>query len=66
MGMAGKFRLRRKAGNGQTVTAGEAYETLASARVGCAAMVRGQPHKRDRPRTTLNTQQRLTPSAAMT
>jgi len=30
---AGKFRFRLKAGNGETVAVGEAYETMAGAKV---------------------------------
>ena len=37
---AGKFRFRLKAGNGEIVAVGEAYDTLASAKVGCAAVQR--------------------------
>lgn len=37
---AGKFRFRLKAGNGEIVAAGEAYETKASAIKGCEAVQR--------------------------
>ncbi|GAA3583814.1 YegP family protein [Amycolatopsis ultiminotia] len=37
---AGKFRFRLKAGNGEIVASGEAYETKASARAGCEAVQR--------------------------
>ncbi len=37
---AGKFRFRLKAGNGQVVAVGEAYETKASAIKGCDAVQR--------------------------
>ena len=37
---AGKFRFRLKAGNGETVAVGEAYETKAGAKEGCAAVQR--------------------------
>ena len=37
---AGKFRFRLKAGNGETVAVGEAYDTLAAAKDGCAAVQR--------------------------
>jgi len=37
---AGKFRFRLKAGNGQIVAAGEAYESKASAIKGCEAVQR--------------------------
>ncbi len=37
---AGKFRFRLKAGNGEIVAVGEAYETLAAAKEGCAAVQR--------------------------
>jgi len=37
---AGKFRFRLKAGNGQVVASGEAYETKSSAIKGCEAVQR--------------------------
>ena len=37
---AGKFRFRLKAGNGEIVATGEAYETKASAIRGCEAVQR--------------------------
>ena len=37
---AGKFRFRLKAGNGEIVAVGEAYDTQASAKEGCAAVQR--------------------------
>ena len=37
---AGKFRFRLKAGTGEIVAVGEAYETLAAAKEGCAAVQR--------------------------
>lgn len=37
---AGKFRFRLKAGNGEIVASGEAYETKAAARKGCEAVQR--------------------------
>ena len=37
---AGKFRFRLKAGNGAIVAVGEAYDTLAAAKEGCAAVQR--------------------------
>jgi uncharacterized protein len=37
---AGKFRFRLKAGNGEIVAVGEAYDTMASAKEGCAAVQR--------------------------
>lgn len=37
---AGKFRFRLKAGNGEIVASGEAYETKAAAKEGCAAVQR--------------------------
>ena len=37
---SGKFRFRLKAGNGQVVASGEAYETKASALKGCEAVQR--------------------------
>ena len=37
---AGKYRFRLKAGNGQIVASGEAYETKASALKGCEAVQR--------------------------
>ncbi len=36
----GKFRFRLKAGNGEVVAVGEAYETLAGAKGGCEAVQR--------------------------
>ena len=36
---AGKFRFRLKAGNGEIVASGEAYETKASAKAGCEAVM---------------------------
>jgi uncharacterized protein YegP (UPF0339 family) len=36
---AGKFRFRLKAGNGEVVASGEAYETKASAKAGCEAVM---------------------------
>ena len=38
--MAGKFRFRLKAGNGEIVAVGEAYDTLKGAKDGCAAVQR--------------------------
>ena len=35
-----KFRIRLKAGNGETVAVGEAYDALAAAEEGCAAVQR--------------------------
>ncbi len=35
---AGKFRFRLKAGNGEVVASGEAYETKANAKAGCEAV----------------------------
>ncbi len=35
-----RFRLRLKAGNGEIVAVGEAYDTPASAKEGCAAVQR--------------------------
>ena len=37
---AGKFRFRLKAGTGEIVAAGEAYDTMAAAHEGCAAVQR--------------------------
>jgi uncharacterized protein YegP (UPF0339 family) len=37
---AGKFRFRLKAGNGEIVAVGEAYDTMAAAQEGCAAVQR--------------------------
>ena len=37
---AGKYRFRLKAGNGQVVAVGEAYETKAAAIKGCEAVQR--------------------------
>jgi uncharacterized protein len=37
---AGKFRFRLKAGNGEIVAVGEAYETKAAAKAGCEAVQR--------------------------
>jgi uncharacterized protein YegP (UPF0339 family) len=37
---AGKFRFRLKAGNGEIIAVGEAYDTLAAAKEGCAAVQR--------------------------
>ena len=37
---AGKFRFRLKAGNGEIVAQGEAYETRSGARDGCEAVQR--------------------------
>lgn len=37
---AGKHRFRLKAGNGEVVATGEAYETRAAARKGCEAVQR--------------------------
>jgi uncharacterized protein YegP (UPF0339 family) len=37
---AGKYRFRLKAGNGEVVASGEAYETKASAKLGCEAVQR--------------------------
>ncbi len=37
---AGKFRFRLKAGNGEVVATGEAYETKAAAKNGCEAVQR--------------------------
>lgn len=34
----GKFRLRLKAGNGEVVATGEAYETKDAAKRGCASI----------------------------
>ena len=39
-GRAGRYRIRPKAGNGEIVAVGEAYDTLASAKEGCAAVQR--------------------------
>ena len=37
---AGKFRFRLKAGNGEIVAVGEAYETKKGAEAGCEAVKR--------------------------
>ena len=37
---AGKFRFRLKARNGEIVAVGEAYDTQAAAKEGCAAVQR--------------------------
>ena len=37
---AGEYRFRLKAGNGEIVAVGEAYDTQASAKEGCAAVQR--------------------------
>lgn len=37
---AGKFRFRLKAGNGEVVATGEAYESKAAAKKGCDAVKR--------------------------
>lgn len=37
---AGKYRFRLKAGNGEFVATGEAYETMDAARKGCEAVQR--------------------------
>ncbi|HTR94717.1 MAG TPA: DUF1508 domain-containing protein [Trebonia sp.] len=37
---SGKYRFRLKAGNGEIVASGEAYETKASAKEGCEAVQR--------------------------
>jgi hypothetical protein len=37
---AGKFRFRLKAGNGEIVAQGEAYDTMAAAKEGCEAVKR--------------------------
>ncbi|MBO9524298.1 MAG: DUF1508 domain-containing protein [Nocardioidaceae bacterium] len=37
---AGTFRFRLKAGNGEVVAVGEAYETKAGAKAGCEAVQR--------------------------
>lgn len=37
---AGKFRFRLKAGNGEIVASGEAYETRSGAHAGCDAVKR--------------------------
>jgi uncharacterized protein YegP (UPF0339 family) len=37
---AGKFRFRLKAGNGEVVATGEAYETKAAAKSGCESVQR--------------------------
>ena len=36
----GKFRFRLKAGNGEVVASGEAYETKSAAKAGCEAVQR--------------------------
>jgi hypothetical protein len=37
---AGKYRFRLKAGNGEVVASGEAYETKSAAKQGCEAVQR--------------------------
>ncbi len=37
---AGKYRFRLKAGNGEVVATGEAYETKVAAKKGCEAVQR--------------------------
>lgn len=37
---AGKFRFRLKAGNGEVVATGEAYETKSAAKKGCESVQR--------------------------
>jgi uncharacterized protein YegP (UPF0339 family) len=37
---AGRFRFRLKAGNGEIVAVGEAYDTMAAAQEGCGAACR--------------------------
>lgn len=37
---SGKFRFRLKAGNGETVATGEAYESKAAAKNGCESVQR--------------------------
>lgn len=37
---AGGFRFRLKAGNGEVVATGQAYDTKAAAKAGCAAVQR--------------------------
>ena len=37
---AGKFRFRLKAGNGEVVASGEAYESMSNAKKGCDAVQR--------------------------
>jgi len=37
---AGKFRYRLKAGNGEIVASGEAYESMSNAKKGCEAVQR--------------------------
>lgn len=37
---SGKFRFRLKAGNGEIVASGEAYNTKDAAKAGCAAVQR--------------------------
>ncbi|WIY02972.1 DUF1508 domain-containing protein [Amycolatopsis mongoliensis] len=37
---AGKFRFRLKAGNGEVVAVGEAYESKTGAKAGCEAVQR--------------------------
>ena len=49
---SGKYRFRLKAGNGEIVASGEAYETKASAKAGCEAV---QPPKNP-PQTAVMTQ----------
>lgn len=36
---AGKFRFRLKAGNGEVVASGEAYDTKAGAKAGCQSVM---------------------------
>ena len=43
-GKAGKYRFRLKAGNGEIVATGEAYETNAAAHDGCGAVQRAAPN----------------------
>ena len=45
---AGKFRFRLKAGNGEIVAVGEAYDTLKGAKDGCAAVQRAAVGRRGR------------------
>lgn len=40
---AGKFRFRLKAGNGQTIATGEAYESKASCLKGVASVQKNAP-----------------------
>ena len=39
-GRAGRYRIRPEAGNGEIVAVDEAYDALASAKEGCAAVQR--------------------------